>query len=226
MKTIRVILLCVLLLTGLACQVANQALGARQAYIRVGTDPSVTVSPSDLDQARSILQNRLDKAPLKGRASVVVDGESIRVDLTAASDLEAAVALVSQTGAVDFLSADEVLYTGATVPPGLPVILTEADFQSASVQTNTAGQPDVAFTLTAEGTKKLADFTSANIGKFLVIARDRIVVSSPRIASAIQDGEGIISGNFSEEEAAELAAILTAGRLPFPPVVLETKLAQ
>jgi preprotein translocase subunit SecD len=226
MKTRLAIIFCVLLLASLSCRVFNQVIGAPVAYIRVGADPTVSISPSELDQAREILQARLDNAPLHGKATAVVDGNSVRVDLTDASDLEAAAGLVNQRGAVDFVRSEDELIIGSKVPEGLPVILTDADLKLVTYYTDTANKPAIFLEFTPEGTKKLAEFTAENIDIYLAVVQDGIVVSSPRIATEIKDGSAIITGKFTLESANELIVILRAGRLPFQPVLLETKLVK
>lgn len=69
----------------------------------------------------------------------------------------------------------------------------------------------VAFTLKSEGIKQFANITGENIGKHLAIILDNRVQSYPTIQSKIAGGSGVITGNFTPQEAKNLAAILTAG---------------
>src|SRR5207249_2376345 len=48
----------------------------------------------------------------------------------------------------------------------------------------------------------------------IAIAVDRTVISNPQVQSAITAGNGIITGNFTEQEAKDLASLLNAGALP------------
>lgn len=63
---------------------------------------------------------------------------------------------------------------------------------------------------------KWADWTGSSKGKFVGITLDNVVYSFPIINDAITGGNTEISGNFSFEEAEQLAAILEAGALPAP----------
>ncbi len=63
---------------------------------------------------------------------------------------------------------------------------------------------------------KWADWTGSSKGKFVGITLDNVVYSFPVINDAITGGNTEISGNFSFEEAEQLAAILEAGALPAP----------
>lgn len=72
------------------------------------------------------------------------------------------------------------------------------------------------FLLTEEGTQIFFEHTSQNIGTYLGIVLDKVVMSAPIINDAIPGGQGSISGNFTQEEAEELAVILQTKPLPFP----------
>jgi len=96
-------------------------------------------------------------------------------------------------------------------------ILTGAHLRSAAVQRNEqTGEFLIAFELTDEGGAIFADFTSRNIGKFASIVLDKEIISSPVIQSAIPDGQGVIQGDFTLEEAQKLVVQLRYGSLPVP----------
>lgn len=76
------------------------------------------------------------------------------------------------------------------------------------------GRPQVAFTLTDEGTDIFGDLTGNNIGKRLAIVMDGKVKSAPNIQGAIDGGSGVITGNFTQEEIAFLVNVLKSGSLP------------
>ncbi len=82
--------------------------------------------------------------------------------------------------------------------------------QGIDFQTNT---PNVEFSLHAEGASRFRDFTGANVGRQMAIVLDGEVVSAPVIESPIYD-QGQIVGNFTVEEALDLALVLRAGALP------------
>jgi protein-export membrane protein SecD len=109
--------------------------------------------------------------------------------------------------------------------PGGPVItdriyatiLTGAHLKTAGVQRDEqTGQFMIAFELTDEGGQIFADFTGRNINKFASIVLDKEVISSPVIRSAIPDGQGVIEGDFTPEEAQQLVVQLRYGALPVP----------
>jgi preprotein translocase subunit SecD len=111
---------------------------------------------------------------------------------------------VSQTGA-----ENEVYYLVDRVP-----VITGRDLknarQSIDFETN---QPNVSFTLQPEGANKFRRATQANVGRQLAIILDGRIMSAPVIQSAIYD-QGQITGQFTLEEAQDLALVLRSGALP------------
>jgi len=85
------------------------------------------------------------------------------------------------------------------------------------------GMPAVSFRFNAVGSRKFAQITKDNVGKILAIVLDGKVVTAPRINGVINQGSGIISGNFTTKEASEVALLLRAGALPTPLKVVEER---
>jgi len=90
-------------------------------------------------------------------------------------------------------------------------------------QSFTQGQPIVTLKMNREGARIFARVTGANVGKRLAIVLDGKVASAPNIKDKIPSGNAIIEGNFSMEEAKELAIVLRAGALPAPVVPIEER---
>ena len=78
----------------------------------------------------------------------------------------------------------------------------------AVVNRGNLGEPVIDFELTEDGAKKFADVTSANVGKQLAIVLDGQLYSAPRINSPIESGSGEITGDYTIEEAQQLATVL------------------
>lgn len=74
----------------------------------------------------------------------------------------------------------------------------------------------VQFTLTEEGAKVFGDYTTNNVGGYLGIVLDGVLVSAPVINSPITGGSGIIEGQFTLTEVEQLATQLKYGALPVP----------
>ena len=76
------------------------------------------------------------------------------------------------------------------------------------------GRVEVSMSMNAEGAKIWKRLTGENIGRQVAIVLDDYVYSAPNVNSEIPSGQSSISGNFSVEEAQDLANILKAGKLP------------
>lgn len=102
------------------------------------------------------------------------------------------------------------------------VPVTGRDLKTARVQKGQMGEPNIGFSLTPEGGQKFHDLTSANVGRQLAIVLDQKIESAPRINSAIED-QGVIEGQFTPSEAADLALVLRSGSLPASLTTLEER---
>lgn len=84
-------------------------------------------------------------------------------------------------------------------------------------------QPEVLMEMNSEGTAKWARITGANIGKRIAIVLDGAVYSAPVVQSKIPNGNSVINGITSLEEAKDLEIILKAGALPAPVRIIEER---
>jgi preprotein translocase subunit SecD len=85
------------------------------------------------------------------------------------------------------------------------------------------GRPIVSFRLNGLGAKNFCDVTRENVNRPFAIVLDDEVVSAPNINEPICGGAAQISGNFTVQEASDLALLLRAGALPAPLAVLEER---
>ncbi|WKK66382.1 protein translocase subunit SecDF [Lutimonas zeaxanthinifaciens] len=74
--------------------------------------------------------------------------------------------------------------------------------------------PEVSMTMNSKGTKQWAKMTTANVGKFVAVVLDDYVYSAPRVNDAITTGRTSIMGQFTIDEAQDLANALKSGKLP------------
>ncbi len=81
----------------------------------------------------------------------------------------------------------------------------------------------VSFRFDTTGAQKFGKATSENIGKRFAVVLDGVVITAPVINSAITGGSGIITGNFTSQEATDLAVLLRAGALPAPLEIVEER---
>jgi SecD/SecF fusion protein len=75
---------------------------------------------------------------------------------------------------------------------------------------------EVSMTMNSEGAKTWARLTKANLNRSIAIVLDGFVYSFPTVQSEITGGNSQITGNFTPEEAQDLANILKSGKLPAP----------
>jgi preprotein translocase subunit SecD len=100
--------------------------------------------------------------------------------------------------------------------------VTGTDLKTARVQKGRLGEPNVGFSLTPDGGRKFGDLTGPNVGRRLAIVLDNKVVSAPRINNQIND-QGQIEGNFTTQQASDLALVLRSGSLPASLTTLEER---
>ncbi len=83
----------------------------------------------------------------------------------------------------------------------------------ASVNTQRGGWK-IDLTFDSKGAKIFFEITQALVGKPLAIVMDNYVLSAPIVQTAIQGGRAEITGNFTYDQAQELAALIRSGNLP------------
>jgi len=83
------------------------------------------------------------------------------------------------------------------------------------------GSAEVSMTMNADGAKTWARLTKNNVGSFIAIVLDDYVYSAPRVNQEITGGRSSISGDFTVEEAKDLANILKSGKLPAPAQIMQ-----
>lgn len=84
-------------------------------------------------------------------------------------------------------------------------------------------KPVISFKLNEYGARRFAEITENNIGKMLAIVLDDKIVTAPRINTKIEGGSGVISGNFSFDEATDIVLLLRSGSLIAPLNIIEEK---
>ena len=123
----------------------------------------------------------------------------------------------------------EVLYDVKHAPP-IPYLVSKEVAVSGADLTDAepgfdqrTGLPIVTFRLNAEGARRFAQVTRENVGRPFAMVLDNEVISAPVIREPIVTGSGEISGNFTVQQANDLAVLLRAGALPVPLSVIEER---
>jgi preprotein translocase subunit SecD len=84
-------------------------------------------------------------------------------------------------------------------------------------------EPMVTFRFNNNGARRFAQATQQNVGRPFAIVLDNEVISAPVIREPILGGSGQISGNFTVQQANDLAILLRAGALPAPLNIVEER---
>jgi preprotein translocase subunit SecD len=209
------------------------ALGLSEPVVQVSPPRRIVVELPGYDKPEEALALLKNTALLEFVESpyALASGQEIRTDYLSSSASGAAqtetpsTATQSSTPQVSPTpgASSSESPTPSSEEPVFHTIMTGAMLVSAQVGRDEGGKPDVLFNLNGEGAKIFADYTSKHINGFLAIILDKKVVSCPTIEGAIPGGSGRISGNFSLEEANQLAIYLTFGSLPIPLKVIRSQ---
>ena len=209
-------------------------LGVSEPLIQVQGDRRIVVELpgiSNPDQAIETLKGTGLLEFIETGDEVLTPGTKVSTSYGSLQDSGVVTSTNQVTRTNQVTSTSGITSTTAVTPttPATPskvyrTIMTGADLKTAAVafEQNT-NAPIITFTLTDAGSKKFADYTSANIGKILSIVLDKTVLSSPRIQSAITGGNGQITGRFTLEEARSLSVQMRYGALPVPLRVAESR---
>ncbi|MFI3279741.1 MAG: protein translocase subunit SecDF [Rikenellaceae bacterium] len=80
---------------------------------------------------------------------------------------------------------------------------------------------EVSMSMNAEGLKEWSRLTGENVGKCVAIVLDGYVYSAPVIQTKIEGGNTSITGNFTIQEAKDLANVLKSGKVPAPARIIQ-----
>ncbi len=196
------------------------------------------VDPKDINDSmqgvRDVIERRVN---LFGVTEPVVQidktGDHYRliIELAGIKDVHQAIKMIGETPVLEFLLERPKEETDLILkkqkqgdkdalqenPYFKPTGLTGRFLKSAHLDFDkTTYKPLVNLDFNSEGAKIFGDLTSKNIGKKIAIYLDGMPISIPVVREAITGGKAQITGNFSVEEARQLARRLNAGALPVP----------
>ncbi len=187
-----------------------------------------------LESAKQVIERRVNFFGVSEPVvQSVISGESYRiiVELPGVSDVQSALSLIGQTAKLEFREFTEdsqstqSAYVLPTTQTTKAVDISGKDLSRAQLSFNgNTGEPEVAITFTTEGGRKFADVTKRLVGKPLAIFLDDLPVMWPTVKNEITDGNAVISGGFTTDEAKRLSLQLNAGALPVPVSVVEKRI--
>jgi protein-export membrane protein SecD len=193
----------------------------------------LTINNSALKQSIEIVRRRIDDIGTK-EPTILQRGEKrILIELPGLKDPERIKALLGKTAQLNFrlvtdnseFGTEELISENDDkLNVSKRIIMSGENLIDAQPNINNQNnEPTVSFTLDRLGAQKFGRVTTDNVGKRLAIVLDGEIVSAPTINEAITSGNGMISGNFSFQEATDLALLLRSGALPTPLVVVEER---
>lgn len=204
-----------------------------------------------IDQALETIRNRVDQFGVT-EPDIRPQGEDrILIQLPGVQDPQRAISLIGKTALLEFkLVAEDVSLQQARegrLPPGARVypmkhvdvssgqasdsqivlrdrtVLTGEYITNAEVSIGDFNKPYVSLQFDPQGARSFERITGENVKKRLAIVLDGTVYSAPVIQERISGGNASITGNFTMDEARDLAIVLRAGALPAPVKILEQR---
>ena len=224
----------------------------RGYLFRLSKEEEIKIEQNAVSQGLETIRNRVDQFGVS-EPTILAQGERrILVQLPGIKDADRAIKLIGKTAQLEFKlinesvspqtaingampEGSEILYkreksieTGeVTKTPFLVkkrTALTGETLSGAEVRYDSDfNEPYVAITFDSIGAMIFQEVTRANVKKRLAIVLDDNIYSAPVIQEEIGGGRAQITGQFTTEEARDLAIILRAGALPAPVVILENR---
>ncbi len=203
-----------------------------------------------IDQAVDTIRNRLDQFGLaeptvakQGLDKILVevpgiktpaDEQRIRELIARAAHLQMMAVDEDRAARVYSMSPAEAKSYGDVILPDVKnpkekyllkaiPILDGSMLTDARVGFDRNNQPVINFKLNGEGAKIFGDFSGKSVGKRMAIVLDNKVYSAPVIRERIGGGSGQISGDFTIDEANDIAIALRSGALLAPVYVMEKR---
>jgi preprotein translocase subunit SecD len=202
-------------------QAVNQAIKIIRERVNTFGVTEPVVQRQGLSGGRIIIQ--LPGVEDTDRVKTLIEGTAkLELRLVVAGPSSTREALLAATGGVEppgteVLPHSGLRQDGSSFTEYLLVqrqaIVSGDELRSAIRESDQYGRPAVGFTLTSAAGQKFGEFTESNIGKNLAIVLDNKVQSFPTINARITTS-GIIEGQFTIEEANDLAVMLQSGALP------------
>jgi len=205
-----------------------------------------------VSQALETIRNRIDQFGVAEPDIRQVGEDRILVQLPGIKDPQRAINIIGKTARLEFKLVDDEHSVqealAGKMPPGDEILygikedpvshhkvkvpyllkkrtlLTGEYIIDARVLIDSQfNEPYVSITFNKQGAKIFARVTEQNVGKQLATILDNKVHSAPVIREKIPNGQARITGNFTLEEAKDLAVVLRAGALPAPVKTLEER---
>jgi preprotein translocase subunit SecD len=224
--------------------------GKKRYTLSLTPQYSAKLKEMTIDQALKVIRNRINQFGVSQPDIRKLQNNRIQVQLPGLQNAQRAIDLIQKTAHLEFqlvdTEADVQKAVQGIVPPGdelaylyqqradgsyqkkpivlkKKVLLTGDHIADASVAFNNYNQPYVAMSFDRRGARIFERITEENVQQQLAIVLDDKVYSAPTIQEKISGGRASITGQFSTQEAHDLAIVLRAGSLPAPVKVLQER---
>jgi protein-export membrane protein SecD len=214
-------------------ELSYEKISNKQIKISFSKFGLLTINNSALKQSIEIVRRRIDDVGTK-EPTILQRGEKrILIELPGLKDPDRIKSLLGKTAQLNFRLVSEnsefgtdklISENGENLNVSKRIIMSGENLIDAQPNINNQNnEPTVSFTLDRLGAQKFGRATTDNVGKRLAIVLDGEIVSAPSINEPITSGSGMISGNFSFQEATDLSLLLRSGALPTPLLVVEER---
>ena len=194
----------------------------------------LTINNAALKQSIEIVRRRIDDVGTKEPTILQRGDKRILVELPGLKDPERIKNLLGKTAQLNFRLVSEssnefgsdkmISETGEELIVSKRIVMSGENLIDAQPRLdNQNNTPTVSFTLDRSGAQKFGRTTTDFVGRRIAIVLDNQVISAPSIREPITGGSGSISGNFSFQEATDLALLLRSGALPTPLNIVEER---
>ena len=226
--------------------------GGTQVLLEAEINEDQPLQEDALNAAKIIVEQRVNGLGL-AEPTVQLQGESrMIVELPGVKNPDQAIQTIRSTGQLEFVDLgeapvrpedfinttnrpddvtklQEAVAAGEAAPQSVPfpeqvftTIMTGDILQAVVATQDQYTNWQIQFDLTSESSGDFFNYTRDNIGQVLAIVLDGRVLSTPVINAAINDN-GVISGNFTQDEAESLAIQMRYGALPIPLKVVDVR---
>lgn len=213
--------------------------GGLQVLLVADLPEGETLQPGALEQARDIVERRVNALGLTEPVVQIRGSRHIIVELPGITNPEQAVDTIRGTALLEFAEPPagfnyqsapttvrttygmtetaDLTATGSLTLPLFTTVMTGEALEDAYPFVDQQNQQyEVGFKLKPEWSSFFADYTASHINQPLCIILDKSIISCPTIRTAIPDGQGSISGGYTYDTAENMAIQLRYGALPIP----------
>jgi preprotein translocase subunit SecD len=231
---------------------SNVREGGQIISLKIKDKRAVDLKKLTVEHSLETIRNRVDQFGI-AEPEIVPEGDNrIMIQLPGIKDPERAKNLIGKTALLEFKIVDDEhsledalrgnIPEGDIIAYGLredrstgqrnsmpyllknKALLTGASLETANVQiSNRFSEPNVSIKFNSQGASDFDRITAENVRRRLAIVLDGVVHSAPVIQERISGGQAQITGNFTMDEARDLAIVLRAGALPAPVNILEER---